>query len=101
MLKFEFKPSPLYFICFNKSCYLSALLILFFSTLTLSFCCFRKVKDAWDNKRDMLVKSGAFAIEQLSEALSASAGSNQLPDGLPQNALRLCAEQVCFYLLRT
>ncbi|XVE77663.1 hypothetical protein DITRI_Ditri13aG0080400 [Diplodiscus trichospermus] len=54
----------------------------------------RKVKDAWDNKRDMLVKSGAFAIEQLSEALSASAGSNQLPDGLPQNALCLCAEQL-------
>ncbi|KAH1081282.1 hypothetical protein J1N35_021043 [Gossypium stocksii] len=54
----------------------------------------RKVKDAWDNKRDMLVKSGAFAIEQLSEALSASAGSNQLPDGLAQNALHLCAEQL-------
>ncbi|XP_052479772.1 uncharacterized protein LOC105803044 isoform X3 [Gossypium raimondii] len=54
----------------------------------------RKVKDAWDNKRDMIVKSGAFAIEQLSEALSASAGSNQLPDGLAQNALRLCAEQL-------
>ncbi|XP_021279552.1 spermatogenesis-associated protein 20 [Herrania umbratica] len=54
----------------------------------------RKVKDAWDNKRDTLVKSGAFAIEQLSEALSTSAGSNQLPDGLPQNALRLCAEQL-------
>ncbi|KAG8477663.1 hypothetical protein CXB51_027700 [Gossypium anomalum] len=54
----------------------------------------RKVKDAWDNKRDMLVKSGAFAIEQLSEALSASAGSNQLPDGLAQNALCLCAEQL-------
>ncbi|KAK6286194.1 hypothetical protein POUND7_012373 [Theobroma cacao] len=54
----------------------------------------RKVKYAWDNKRDMLVKSGAFAIEQLSEALSTSAGSNQLPDGLPQNALRLCAEQL-------
>lgn len=54
----------------------------------------RKVKDAWDNKRDMLVKSGAFAIEQLSEALSASAISNKLPDELLQNALRLCAEQV-------
>ncbi|OMP06652.1 hypothetical protein COLO4_08004 [Corchorus olitorius] len=54
----------------------------------------RKVKDAWDNKRDMLVKSGTFAIEQLSEALAASAGSNQLPDGLPQTALRLCAEQL-------
>ncbi|KAE8722863.1 spermatoproteinsis-associated protein 20-like isoform X2 [Hibiscus syriacus] len=54
----------------------------------------RKVKDAWDSKKDVLVKSGAFAIEQLSEALSASADSNQLPDGLPQNALHLCAEQL-------
>ena len=55
---------------------------------------FRKVKDAWFSERDMLVKSGAFAIEQLSEALSASASSKKLPDELPQNALRLCAEQV-------
>ncbi|KAL6271785.1 hypothetical protein ACE6H2_028696 [Prunus campanulata] len=54
----------------------------------------RKVKEAWDGKRDMLVKSGAFAIEQLSEALSASASSNKLPDGLPQHALHLCAEQL-------
>lgn len=52
------------------------------------------MKDAWDSKRDVLVKSGAFAIEQLSEALSSSASSNKLPDGLPQIALRLCAEQV-------
>ncbi|KAK9281598.1 hypothetical protein L1049_004501 [Liquidambar formosana] len=54
----------------------------------------RKVKDAWDNKRDTLVKSGAFAIEQLSEALSASASSRKLSDGVPKNALRLCAEQL-------
>ncbi|KAL9435731.1 hypothetical protein AB3S75_021907 [Citrus x aurantiifolia] len=54
----------------------------------------RKVKDAWDKKRDMLAQSGAFAIEQLSEALSASASSNKLPDELPQNALHLCAEQL-------
>ncbi|KAJ6338449.1 hypothetical protein OIU76_008009 [Salix suchowensis] len=54
----------------------------------------RKVKDAWFSNRDMLVKSGAFAIEQLSEALSASASSKKLPDELPQNALRLCAEQL-------
>lgn len=59
-----------------------------------AYCCFRKVKDAWDNKREMLIKSGAFAIEQLSEALSASASTNKLPDGLSQNALQLCAEQV-------
>ncbi|EXC34717.1 hypothetical protein L484_020490 [Morus notabilis] len=54
----------------------------------------RKVKDAWDNKRDTLVKSGTFAIEQLAEALSAGASSNKLPDGLAQTALRLCAEQL-------
>ncbi|KAL4361833.1 hypothetical protein GQ457_04G028630 [Hibiscus cannabinus] len=54
----------------------------------------RKVKDAWDTQKDMLVKSGSFAIQQLSEALAASAGSNQLPDGLPQNALLLCAKQL-------
>lgn len=59
------------------------------------------MKEAWDSKRDMLVKSGAFAIEQLSEALSASASSNKLPDGLPQHALRLCAEQVCIFTLGT
>ncbi|XP_038876725.1 spermatogenesis-associated protein 20 [Benincasa hispida] len=54
----------------------------------------RKVKEAWDNKRDVLVKSGTFAIEQLSEALSATASSNKLPEELPQNALRLCAVQL-------
>lgn len=59
------------------------------------------MKEAWDSKRDMLVKSGAFAIEQLSEALSASASSNKLPDGLPQHALHLCAEQVCIFTLGT
>lgn len=55
---------------------------------------FRKVKDAWDNKKDMLLKSGAFAVEQLSQTLSASASSNKLPDNLPETALYLCAEQV-------
>ncbi|GAB4840937.1 hypothetical protein Ancab_021697 [Ancistrocladus abbreviatus] len=54
----------------------------------------RKVKEAWDQKRDVLVKSGAFAIEQLSEALSTSAGSDRLPDGLSEHALDLCAEQL-------
>ena len=56
----------------------------------------RKVKDAWETKRDVLVKSGAFAIEQLSEALSATASSNKLADGTPQQALHLCVEQVGF-----
>ncbi|XP_027174031.1 uncharacterized protein LOC113773594 [Coffea eugenioides] len=55
-----------------------------------------KVKEAWDKKKDMLVSSGAFAMEQLAEALTATAGSNKLPDGLPQTALNLCAEQTFF-----
>ncbi|KAK3407380.1 hypothetical protein EUGRSUZ_K03449 [Eucalyptus grandis] len=54
----------------------------------------RKVKDAWDTRRDMLVKSGAFAIEQLSEALSVSAELNKLSDGLPQTAVHKCADQL-------
>uniref|UniRef100_A0A803MSW8 Spermatogenesis-associated protein 20-like TRX domain-containing protein n=1 Tax=Chenopodium quinoa TaxID=63459 RepID=A0A803MSW8_CHEQI len=54
----------------------------------------RKVKEAWDSKRDMLVKSGSFAIEQLSEALSTKASLDKLPDNLPQEALDLCAEQL-------
>lgn len=54
----------------------------------------RKVKDAWDNKRDMLVKSGTLAIEQLSEALSATASANKVPDALPHDAINQCAEQV-------
>nr|ADV56678.1 hypothetical protein [Phaseolus vulgaris] len=54
----------------------------------------RKVKQAWDSKRDMLIKSGAFAIEQLSEAMSISSTSDKLPDGVPADALRLCSEQL-------
>lgn len=54
----------------------------------------RKVKEAWDKKRDVLTKSGGFAIEQLAEALSVSARSTKLPDGLSGTALHLCAEQL-------
>ncbi|XP_021764862.1 iron-sulfur protein IND1-like [Chenopodium quinoa] len=50
--------------------------------------------EAWDSKRDVLVKSGSFAIEQLSEALSTKASLDKLPDNLPQEALDLCAEQI-------
>lgn len=60
-------------------------------------CSFRKVKEAWESNREVLVKSGAFAIEQLSEALSASAQSNKLSEGLPQTALNECANQVGSY----
>ncbi|XP_022864664.1 spermatogenesis-associated protein 20-like isoform X1 [Olea europaea var. sylvestris] len=53
-----------------------------------------KVKEAWESKRDVLVQSGSFAIEQLSEALSTAARLDKLPDGVPQMALKLCAEQL-------
>lgn len=52
------------------------------------------MKDAWDSKRDTLVKSGTYAIEELSKALSANAGADKLPDGLSREALSLCAKQV-------
>lgn len=54
----------------------------------------RKVKDAWETKREELVKSGDFAIQQLSEALSSSSISNKVPDEVPLNAVQLCAEQL-------
>ncbi|KAG8389442.1 hypothetical protein BUALT_Bualt02G0229900 [Buddleja alternifolia] len=54
----------------------------------------RKVKEAWDSKRDVLVQSGASAIEQLSEALAATARLEKLPKGLAERALQKCAEQL-------
>ncbi|XP_008789958.1 spermatogenesis-associated protein 20 [Phoenix dactylifera] len=54
----------------------------------------RRVKEAWDSKREMLEKGGNFAIEQLSEALSATASCHRLSDELAQNSLKLCAKQL-------
>ncbi|KAH0855924.1 hypothetical protein HID58_084185 [Brassica napus] len=54
----------------------------------------KKVKDAWDTKRDVLVKSGTYAIEELSKALSANAGNDKLPDGLSRTAVTICAKQL-------
>ncbi|GAB2220281.1 hypothetical protein Drorol1_Dr00007925 [Drosera rotundifolia] len=54
----------------------------------------RKVKEAWAVKKTELVKSGAFAIEQLSEALSTKAGSGTIAAGVPQLALHSCAKQL-------
>ncbi|XP_074268347.1 uncharacterized protein LOC141591786 [Silene latifolia] len=53
----------------------------------------RKVKEAWDSKKDVLIKSGAYAIEQLSEALSTKASLDKLPDGLSQESLSRCADE--------
>ncbi|KAM7275705.1 hypothetical protein ACFE04_017571 [Oxalis oulophora] len=54
----------------------------------------RKVKEAWDSKKDTLIKSGAYAIEQLSKSLTISASLSKVPDDLPQDALRKCANQL-------
>lgn len=62
--------------------------------LFLYLCCCRKVKDAWESKRDVLIQSGAFAIEQLSEAMSVKAESYKLSEGITQSALHKCAKQV-------
>ncbi|VVB07078.1 unnamed protein product [Arabis nemorensis] len=54
----------------------------------------KKVKDAWDSKKDTLVKSSIYAMEELSKALSANAETDKLPDGLSRVALSLCAKQL-------
>ncbi|KAL8192031.1 hypothetical protein R6Q57_028152 [Mikania cordata] len=52
----------------------------------------RKVKEAWDSKKDALVKSGTFAIEQLSEALSISKLSDKLAEEISLGALHKCTK---------
>ncbi|KAK1315644.1 hypothetical protein QJS10_CPA05g00498 [Acorus calamus] len=54
----------------------------------------RKVKDAWETKQEMLQRGGALAIEQLSEALSASSVSRKISDELSKNSSQMCAEQL-------
>lgn len=54
----------------------------------------RRVKEAWETKREMLEKGGTLAMEQLSEALSASAISSRISDELSKSSVELCAEQL-------
>ncbi|KAI7747682.1 hypothetical protein M8C21_029020, partial [Ambrosia artemisiifolia] len=54
----------------------------------------RKVKEAWESKKDVLVKSGTFAIEQLSEALSISKLSDKLSEEIAQSALHKCTKSL-------
>eukprot|EP00252_Welwitschia_mirabilis_P015079 TRINITY_DN33217_c0_g1_i1.p1 TRINITY_DN33217_c0_g1~~TRINITY_DN33217_c0_g1_i1.p1 ORF type:complete len:827 (+),score=171.94 TRINITY_DN33217_c0_g1_i1:212-2482(+) len=54
----------------------------------------RRVKEAWDSKKDELRASGSNAIKQLADALSASVSSTKLTDGLSHEAVKLCAEQL-------
>ncbi|XP_020585915.1 spermatogenesis-associated protein 20 [Phalaenopsis equestris] len=54
----------------------------------------RKVKEAWESKREVLEQGGALAIEELSKALSAAASSRRLPDQISQDVVKLCSEQL-------
>ncbi|XP_068658801.1 uncharacterized protein [Aristolochia californica] len=54
----------------------------------------RRVKEAWDAKREVLQQSGNFAIEQLSEALSSNASSKKLQGGASQAGLQRCYQQL-------
>ncbi|PKA58457.1 dTMP kinase [Apostasia shenzhenica] len=54
----------------------------------------RKVKEAWESKREMLENGGTLAMEQLSKALSATARSLKLPDDVTQDSVKLCSEQL-------
>lgn len=53
------------------------------------------IKEACDREKiDGLVESVAFAMEQLSEALSATAISDKVPKGIQEKALQKCVEQL-------
>lgn len=54
------------------------------------------MKEAWENKSEMLEKGATLAIEQLSEALSTTANSCKLSDDLSENSTERCAEQARF-----
>ncbi|GLJ46249.1 hypothetical protein SUGI_0974400 [Cryptomeria japonica] len=54
----------------------------------------RRVKEAWDSKKSLLHDSGDSAIRQLAEALSTSAVSQELTEGLSQQAVQFCANQL-------
>lgn len=54
----------------------------------------RRVKEAWDSKKGLLRDSGNNVIQQLSDALSTSETSQELTEGLAQQAVQLCASQL-------
>ncbi|KAG8054005.1 hypothetical protein GUJ93_ZPchr0001g32368 [Zizania palustris] len=54
----------------------------------------RKVKDAWETKRDTLEQNGNVVIEQLRDALSAKASSQDVPNDLAVISVDQCVEKV-------
>ncbi|KAG8054003.1 hypothetical protein GUJ93_ZPchr0001g29937 [Zizania palustris] len=54
----------------------------------------RKVKDAWETKRDTLEQNGNVVIEQLRDALSAKASSQDVPNDLAVISVDQCVEKL-------
>uniref|UniRef100_A0A0E0CCP6 Spermatogenesis-associated protein 20-like TRX domain-containing protein n=1 Tax=Oryza meridionalis TaxID=40149 RepID=A0A0E0CCP6_9ORYZ len=54
----------------------------------------RKVKEAWETKRDALEKTGNVVIEQLRDALSAKASSQDMPNDLAVVSVDNCVEKL-------
>eukprot|EP00897_Mesotaenium_endlicherianum_P005162 jgi/Mesen1/4674/ME000241S03713 len=54
----------------------------------------RRVKEAWQKQRDAIEAGGEEAMRQLAEASESSADSPQLAEGLPEKAIRTCADQL-------
>lgn len=53
-----------------------------------------RVKEVWATKKDAIRQSGEQVVQQLAQATAASASSNELAEGLPQQAVQLCANQL-------
>ncbi|WVZ67498.1 hypothetical protein U9M48_016566 [Paspalum notatum var. saurae] len=54
----------------------------------------RKVKEAWETKRDALERTGNLVIEQLKDALSAKASSQDVPNDLAAVSVDQCVEKL-------
>ncbi|XP_031497407.1 uncharacterized protein LOC116262307 [Nymphaea colorata] len=54
----------------------------------------RRVKEAWETKQDMLKKSADFAIQELSEALSAAAINKVFQEDLSYHCIDRCASKL-------
>ncbi|BBN11014.1 uncharacterized protein MPTK1_5g08350 [Marchantia polymorpha subsp. ruderalis] len=54
----------------------------------------KRVKEVWATKKDALREAGDQVVQQLAEATSASSTSQDLPEGIAQQAVQLCANQL-------
>ncbi|KAL2634596.1 hypothetical protein R1flu_006075 [Riccia fluitans] len=54
----------------------------------------KRVKEVWTTKKDALRESGEQVVQQLAEATSAISTSQDLPEGIAQQAVQLCANQL-------